>query len=83
MQQGASETEALHGARGKRADLTVQSFFEVKLLGETGDALRGGGVRKMVEPPEETQIFAAGKPRIEAEVAASMVAELAANGSRF
>jgi hypothetical protein len=55
----------------------------MKLLREMGDALRGGGVRKMVEAAEEAQIFAAGKPGIEADVAASVIAELATNGTRI
>lgn len=54
----------------------------MKLFRETRDAFRGGGVRKMIEAAEEAQILAASKPSVEAEVAACMVTELAANGAR-
>src|SRR5580704_18924851 len=37
----------------------------------------------MVEAAEESQVFAAGEPRVEAEVAAGVVTELPANGTRF
>lgn len=36
----------------------------------------------MVEAAEEAQIFAAGEPGIEANVAAGVITELAANGAR-
>jgi len=54
----------------------------MELLRQVQDALRGVSIRQMVEAAEETQIFAAGKPGIEAEVAAGMIAKLAANGAR-
>src|SRR5580704_16696004 len=83
MQQGPREAKALHCARGECAHLAVQGLFEMKLCGETADALRNDGVRKMIEAAEEAQVFAARKPRIEAEVASGMVTELAADGARL
>ncbi len=82
VEQGASEAEALDCAGGKRAHLAVQGFFEMELLGENGDALCGGGIRKMIEAAKEAQILAAGEAGVEADVAAGVVAELAANGAR-
>lgn len=82
MQQGAGEAQSLHRAGRKGADLAVKRFFEMELFREQRDALRSGGVRKMVEAAEEPQILATGKPRVKAEVATGMVAELAANGAR-
>ena len=55
----------------------------MELLCEMGDAMRGRGIRKMVETAEEAEIFTAGKPSVEADVAAGVIAELAANGARI
>ena len=54
----------------------------MELIREKNDALSGGGFREMVETAEEPQVFATGEPRIEAEVAAGVIAELPANGAR-
>jgi len=54
----------------------------MELFREKRDALRSGGIRKVIEAAEEPQILAAGKPGIEAEVASGMIAKLAANGAR-
>ncbi len=83
MQQRAREAKALHRAGGECTDLAVQGVFKMELRGEIPDALRGSVVRKMIEAAEEAQVFSARKPRIEAEVASGMVAELAANGARL
>lgn len=50
---------------------------------ETSNALRDTGRRKMVEPAEEPQIFAAGKAGIEAEIAAGVVTELTTDAARI
>jgi hypothetical protein len=54
----------------------------MELFREKRDALRSGGIRKVIEAAEEPQIFLAGKPGIEAEVTAGMIAKLATNGAR-
>lgn len=83
MEQGASEAQALHRAGREGAHLTVQGFFQMELLGEMSDALSGGGFRKMVKTAKEAEIFAAGKPGVEADVAAGVIAKLATNGARI
>jgi hypothetical protein len=83
VEQSASEAQALHRTRGKRTHLTVECFSEMEFFCEMSDALGHSGFRKMVQPAEEPQIFAAGKAGVEAEIAAGMVTELAANGARI
>jgi len=83
VEKGASQAKALHRSGRERTHLAVESFFEMELLYEKIDALRGGGFRKMIKATEEAQIFAASKPGVEADVAAGVIAELAANGARL
>ena len=83
MEQGADETQALDRAGGERTQLAVKSFFQMELLREKSDALRSRGFRKMIKAAEKAQIFAAGKPSVEADVAAGVIAELASNGARI
>ena len=83
MEQGASKTQALHRSGRECAHLAVESFFQMELLREKSDALRGRGFRKMIKATEKAQIFAAGKPSVEADVAAGVIAELASNGARI
>jgi len=82
VEQGASETQTLDRSRGERAELAVECFSEMELFREQRDTLRRGGVRKMIEAPEEAQILAAGESRVKAEVTAGMIADLAADGAR-
>ena len=81
MEQGASKTQALHRSGRERTHLAVESFFQMELLREKSDALRGRGFRKMIKATEKAQIFVAGKPSVEADVAASVITELPANGA--
>jgi hypothetical protein len=55
----------------------------MELLREKSDALSCCGFRKMIKATEKAQIFAAGKPSVEADVAAGVIAELASNGARI
>lgn len=83
MENSASEAQSLHRSRGESTHLAVKGFLQMELLREMGDALSGGGVRKMVETAEEAEIFTAGKPGVEADVASSVIAKLATNGTRI
>jgi len=83
VEQGASEAQALHCAGRESTHLAVKGVFQTELLREMRDALSGGDARKVVETAEEAQIFAAGKPGVEADIAASVIAELATNGPRI
>jgi len=79
MEQRAGETQALDRSGGESANLAVESFGEVKLIGECGDTLRGGGGRKLIEAAKKEQIFAAGEAWIEAVIGAGVIAEAAAD----
>ncbi len=81
VEQGAKETEALDGAGGERAHLTIQCFAELKLFRELGDAEARGAIGKVVEAPEEEQILASRKASVEAVVRAGMITEEAADGA--
>ena len=83
MKECAGEAQALYRAGRERTHLTVKSFFQTELLREMSDAMSGGGFRKMVKAAKEAQVFAAGKAGIEADIAASVIAKLAANGGRI
>ena len=83
VKKGAGEAQPLHRAGRKCAYLAVEGLFKAKLLGEMSDALRGVGIRKMVETAEKAEIFATGQSRIKADIAAGMIAKLAANGARI
>ena len=81
VHEGASETETLDGAGGERADLAVEGFGELELRGELSDAIACDGAGKMIELAEEDKILAASEAGVETEVAAGVVAEIAADFS--
>jgi hypothetical protein len=81
VEESASETESLDGAGGKSADLAIESFGEMKSIGELGDAFGGVGRGKPIETAEEEKIFAAGETRIETMVGAGVIAEETADGA--
>src|SRR5277367_1194303 len=83
VKKRASEAKPLHGPRREGAHLPVQGFFKMKLSGKMCDALRGCGLRKMVQPAEEAKVLATSQAGVESEVAAGMVTELAANSTRI
>ena len=83
VEQRAGEAEALHRAGRERAHLAIEAFFQMELLREIRDALRGGSRREMIEAAKEAQVFTASQPGIETDVAAGVIAELAANGTRI
>ena len=83
VNKSPSEAQPLHGAGRKRAHLPVEGFFKMELFRELRDAPGHGTGGKLIQPAEESKIFAAGKTRIKAQVAAGVVAKLAANGARI
>src|SRR5882762_8960038 len=83
MEKSASQAETLDGAGGKCAHLAVEGFAQLELFGELRDALGRGGARKQIQLAEEEQVFARGKPRVEAVVRARMIAQAAADVARL
>src|SRR5262245_29552759 len=82
MQEGASEAESLNGAGGERANLAIKDFGESEARRKLSDALadRAGG--ELIEPAKEEQVFAAGEAGVKTEVAAGVIAEIAADITR-
>lgn len=77
MQESAAEAQTLQGARRKCSDLPVKSFPEMKLFRQLRDALLCSGTRDLVQASEKFEVLSQGESRVEARVAASVVAELA------
>lgn len=83
MKERTHEAKALHIAGRKSADLFVEGFVELELVGEGGDAARGLLVREAVQASKEEEIFATGEARVETEVAASVISQRAADATRI
>src|ERR1700694_2370844 len=83
MEKGASQAEALNGAGGKSAHLTVQGFAQLELLRELPDSLGCRSVRKLIQSAKKEKILTAGEPRVKAMVRASVVSQEAANVARL
>jgi len=83
MKDGAQKAEALNGAGGKQPYLAIECFDEIEAFGERMNAAVEARIGNVIELAKEAQILAAGKPRIEAEVAAGVITEVSAHGGGF
>ena len=83
VKKRAQKAEALNGAGGKRAHLTVERAAEFKLFGGSGDSCAEIGVGKVIQAAKEAEIFASRQAWIETQVGSGMIAEIAADSRRL
>jgi len=83
MNQCAEQAESLDRAGRKGARLAVQIAAQSEPFAQGFDAAGAEFIGKVVQAAKELQILAAGEPRIEAEIASRVVADLPSHGCWF
>ena len=83
VKEGAEKAEALNGTGRQSANLTAERGGKSKSFRESRDSGVQIRVREVVQTAKETEIFASGETRIETEVRAGVIAEVAADFRGF
>src|SRR5579859_706407 len=83
MKQRSEQTKSLDRAGGKRSCLAVQDPAQSEAFAQCFDAAGAELIGEVIQAAKKPEILAASQPRVEAEVAARVVADLPPHGCRL